>query len=151
MIPDRGFLDETEDDTTGLNYLNARYQDPVLGMFISVDPLVSMTREPYIYAGGNPARYSDPAGLEKGANGEAQAACPPSGCKAHQYGNFDNSGWLSDYYKTGGRVGQSCVAEKTCIQDAIVGVGLAAVLFVAIATGPLIVEAGGLSEAIGAL
>ncbi len=28
---DRGFLDRTEDDTTGLTYLNARYYDPASG------------------------------------------------------------------------------------------------------------------------
>ncbi len=30
--------------STGLNYLNARYMDPALGVFISVDPLVAQTR-----------------------------------------------------------------------------------------------------------
>ena len=60
---DRGFLDQTEDDTTGLNYLNARYQDPVLGMFVSVDPLVAMTRQAYVYGSMNPVVFIDPSGL----------------------------------------------------------------------------------------
>ncbi len=44
-------------------YLNNRYYDPQLGIFLSVDPLVSKTGEPYLYANGNPTTLSDPAGL----------------------------------------------------------------------------------------
>ena len=43
--------------------LNNRYQDPTTGVFVSVDPLVSMTGEPYLYANGNPTTLSDPSGL----------------------------------------------------------------------------------------
>lgn len=50
-------------------FLNNRYHDPSLGVFISVDPLVQMTGEPYIYASGNPTTLSDPTGL-----------CPFEGC-----------------------------------------------------------------------
>ncbi len=50
-------------------FLNNRYHDPTLGTFISVDPLVRMTGEPYIYASGNPTTLSDPTGL-----------CPDAGC-----------------------------------------------------------------------
>lgn len=44
-------------------FLNNRYHDPTLGTFISVDPLVQATGEPYIYASGNPTTLSDPTGL----------------------------------------------------------------------------------------
>ena len=44
-------------------FLNNRYHDPTLGTFISVDPLVASTGEPYIYASGNPTTHSDPTGL----------------------------------------------------------------------------------------
>jgi RHS repeat-associated protein len=64
MPTDHGFVGQIEDDTTGLNYLNARYQDPLTGVFLSVDPLVAKTGEPYIYASGNPSTLSDPSGLE---------------------------------------------------------------------------------------
>lgn len=46
-----------------LVFLNNRYHDPTLGTFISVDPLVAATGEPYIYASGNPTTLSDPSGL----------------------------------------------------------------------------------------
>jgi len=49
----------------GLVYLNNRYHDPTLSAFISVDPLVVQTGEPYIYAGANPVGFSDPSGLGK--------------------------------------------------------------------------------------
>ena len=48
----------------GLNYLNNRYQDPTTGTFISVDPLVAKTGQPYLYAAGNPTTLSDPSGLD---------------------------------------------------------------------------------------
>lgn len=44
-------------------FLNNRYQDPTLGTFLSVDPLVSTTGDPYLYANGNPSTFSDPSGL----------------------------------------------------------------------------------------
>ena len=57
-----GYLGQPE-DTTGLTYLNNRYHNPTLGIFISVDPLVAKTGTPYQYAAGNPTTLSDPSGL----------------------------------------------------------------------------------------
>jgi RHS repeat-associated protein len=51
------------DREPGLTYLNNRHYDPVAGVFLSVDPIVAMTREPYIYGSANPATLSDPTGL----------------------------------------------------------------------------------------
>ncbi len=48
----------------GSNYLNNRHYDPTTGVFISVDPLVTITGQPYIYASGNPTTLSDPTGLD---------------------------------------------------------------------------------------
>ena len=44
-------------------FLNNRHYNPTTGTFISVDPLVTMTGQPYIYGGANPITYSDPSGL----------------------------------------------------------------------------------------
>jgi hypothetical protein len=44
-------------------FLNNRYHDPTLGMFISVDPLVEATADPYLYSSANPITLSDPTGL----------------------------------------------------------------------------------------
>lgn len=46
-----------------LGYLNNRYYDPTVGVFLSVDPLVSSTGDPYLYANGNPTTLRDPGGL----------------------------------------------------------------------------------------
>lgn len=45
-------------------FLNNRYHDPQLGRFISVDPLVSVTRSAYTYSLNKPIAFSDPTGLE---------------------------------------------------------------------------------------
>ena len=47
-------------------FLNNRHYDPTTGVFVSVDPLVTMTGEPYIYGAANPVTYSDPSGLDPG-------------------------------------------------------------------------------------
>jgi RHS repeat-associated protein len=48
---------------TGLIYLRARVYDPATGQFLSRDPAVALTREPYDYAGDNPLTYKDRSGL----------------------------------------------------------------------------------------
>ncbi|MHB8263774.1 MAG: RHS repeat-associated core domain-containing protein, partial [Acidimicrobiales bacterium] len=50
-------------DPTGLVYLINRYYDPSTGQFVSVDPLVSLTNQPYQYVGGDPVNEVDPLGL----------------------------------------------------------------------------------------
>lgn len=50
-------------DPTGLIYLINRYYDPVTGQFISVDPAVGQTLQPFEYAAGNPVSNTDPDGL----------------------------------------------------------------------------------------
>jgi uncharacterized protein RhaS with RHS repeats len=42
--------------------LIGRYYDPSTGQFITVDPLVDQTGQPYAYAGGDPVNDSDPDG-----------------------------------------------------------------------------------------
>ncbi|MHB8263772.1 MAG: RHS repeat-associated core domain-containing protein [Acidimicrobiales bacterium] len=50
-------------DPTGLIYLINRYYDPPTAQFLSVDPLVSITDQPYVYVGGDPVNWVDPLGL----------------------------------------------------------------------------------------
>jgi hypothetical protein len=40
-----------------------RYYDPVTGQFLTVDPLVSQTLQPYVYVGDDSVNEADPAGL----------------------------------------------------------------------------------------
>jgi len=51
-------------DPDGLIYLLNRYYDPGTGQFLSVDPDLAQTQEPYAYAGGDPVINTDPTGDE---------------------------------------------------------------------------------------
>jgi RHS repeat-associated protein len=51
------------DPATGLIYLLNRYYDPTSGQFMSVDPDVAMTGQPYTYTADDPMNESDPTGL----------------------------------------------------------------------------------------
>ena len=53
---------------TGLVYLRNRVYDPSTGQFLSVDPVVAVTEEPYSYAEDNPINREDRTGL--GSEGE---------------------------------------------------------------------------------
>ena len=60
-----GYTGHQWDKDTGLNYMQARYYDPLVGRFLSNDPvgfrdIHSFNR--YAYANNNPYRYTDPNG-----------------------------------------------------------------------------------------
>jgi RHS repeat-associated protein len=62
-----GYTGHVYDAATGLNYMQQRYYDPVLGLFVSVDPMpVDMTNgsnfNRYWYANSNPLTLMDPDG-----------------------------------------------------------------------------------------
>ena len=55
------------DKATGLNYMQARYYDPVIGRFLSIDPIDFTPANPgtfnrYTYALNNPVNHTDPSG-----------------------------------------------------------------------------------------
>lgn len=58
-----GYDGQLTSSDTGLIYLRARTYDPTTGQFMSVDPLVEITRRPYTYAQDNPVNEADPSGL----------------------------------------------------------------------------------------
>lgn len=58
------YAGQYQDDESGLYYMRARYEDPVTGTFLSRDPLVAGTGQPYSYAGDNPISNADPSGLD---------------------------------------------------------------------------------------
>jgi RHS repeat-associated protein len=70
-----------------LIYLRARTYDPVTAQFLSVDPLVDVSDEPYSYAGNNPVNAVDPTGLIP-----APVGCMPlpDCCTTPNYWNFSN-------------------------------------------------------------
>jgi RHS repeat-associated protein len=58
-----GFASQYTDAETGLQYLRKRFYDPESGQFLTRDPIVTTTREPYAYGRDNPLRFIDPSGL----------------------------------------------------------------------------------------
>jgi len=60
----KGFTGQYNDSLSGLDYYNARYYDPVVGRFLSADPIQGNLQgmDPYAYVGGNPETFSDPTG-----------------------------------------------------------------------------------------
>jgi RHS repeat-associated protein len=63
-------------DLSGMIYLIGRYYDPATGQFLSVDPLVHTTRQPYEYASDSPAESTDPSGQGCRGNIENSLKCP---------------------------------------------------------------------------
>ncbi|GAA1287985.1 RHS repeat-associated core domain-containing protein [Saccharothrix xinjiangensis] len=63
----KGFVGGTPDASTGLTHLGAREYDPVLGRFVSVDPVMDPADPQqvhgYTYGNNNPVTNSDPTGL----------------------------------------------------------------------------------------
>jgi RHS repeat-associated protein len=49
-------------DPNGLVYLVNRYYEPGTGQFLSVDPLVDISGQPYAYTGDDPVNGTDPTG-----------------------------------------------------------------------------------------
>ncbi len=75
MGTNKGFTGQYNDSVTGLDYYNARYYDPVAGVFLSADVVQGNGQgmNPYVYVGGNPETMNDPTGNV--------VMCPdPSGC-----------------------------------------------------------------------
>jgi RHS repeat-associated protein len=63
------FAGHPREPATGLHYMQARWQHPGTGSFLSVDPLVASVADPqsfnaYSYARANPVRYVDPTGMQ---------------------------------------------------------------------------------------
>lgn len=64
-----GYTGHVSDSATGLSYMQQRYMDPRLGVFLSVDPVTAYEQpvgqfNRYRYANGNPYRFTDPDGRQ---------------------------------------------------------------------------------------
>ncbi len=86
---DRSYIGQTYDQQSNLSYLNNRHYDPALGSFLSVDPLVSTTGEPYVYGSANPVTLSDPDGLMP-----CVVRSCPDGIPVVHYDRHDMRSWL---------------------------------------------------------
>lgn len=88
----RGFLGKPEDKATGLTTVGAREYDPLIGRFISVDPILD-TADPqsllgFAYANNNPVSMWDPTGLmndhDDGGGGGGSSEPPSSEYPDHE-------------------------------------------------------------------
>lgn len=71
-----GYTGHLADSATGLVYMQQRYYDPIIGRFLSVDPISAYTVgakgfNRYWYAAGNPYRFMDPDGRYVCSGGKA--------------------------------------------------------------------------------
>ncbi|MFE7126576.1 polymorphic toxin-type HINT domain-containing protein [Streptomyces sp. NPDC057617] len=74
----KGFLGATRDDASGYTPLGARLYDPVVGRFLSADPVLDLNdplqTNGYAYAHNNPVTMSDPTGLAISLTASERAA-----------------------------------------------------------------------------
>lgn len=59
-----GYTGNWTDPDTNLIHLRARDYDPTTGQFLSVDPAIDQTRQPYAYAANNPIQLTDHTGRD---------------------------------------------------------------------------------------
>ncbi|MDQ2905104.1 MAG: polymorphic toxin-type HINT domain-containing protein [Chloroflexota bacterium] len=85
MTTSKGFTGQYTDVLTELDYYNARYYDPKVGLFLSADTVQgnSAGMDPYAYVGNNPETLSDPTG---------QMYAPPQGAGGGGGGGSNNGG-----------------------------------------------------------
>jgi RHS repeat-associated protein len=65
-----GYTGHVSDAATGLSYMQQRYYDPMIGRFLSTDPVVSDVNaganfNRYKYAANNPYTFKDPDGRQE--------------------------------------------------------------------------------------
>lgn len=84
-----GYTGHVNDPDTGLVYMQARYYDPAVGRFLSIDPAAPTAGNAYdfgryVYVNNNPINHTDPSGkcLEDLCIGEAIVACAATPCGA---------------------------------------------------------------------
>lgn len=75
-----GFTGHVQDGETGLTYMQQRYYDPILGRFLSIDPVMAYSMpvasfNRYWYAGNNPYAFVDPDGRQSARRTSIGSVC----------------------------------------------------------------------------
>jgi RHS repeat-associated protein len=108
LTQSKGYIGEKFDPETGLQYLHARYYDPVLGRFMTPDwfdptsPGVGTNR--YAYCFDDPVNCSDPSGHDEDHSDEAygESWTPDSSYYTNQSSSGDGSSQLRGTSDTSG-------------------------------------------------
>ncbi|MGW4979042.1 ricin-type beta-trefoil lectin domain protein [Streptomyces mirabilis] len=150
-----GFLGMPGDPATGLDLLGARNYDPVLGRFLTPDP-VFQVGDPnqmggYTYAADNPATGSDPTGYDDWAHSDLNTCAPGFVCGGHtpQKTSSPAPTNTSSGNSGGGGGGGSCHGFFGCTGHYLkkaapyVAVGMVATVVI-IGAGSCTLESGGL-------
>ncbi|WP_235603945.1 RHS repeat-associated core domain-containing protein [Luteimonas sp. JM171] len=104
-----GYTGHVQDAATGLVYMQQRYYDPMLGVFLSVDPVTAYGGDyrhfnRYAYAYNNPYAFTDPdgrvpiavpiaLGVRCGMNAACRAAVATAARKVVQWGSAAVAGY----------------------------------------------------------
>lgn len=110
----KGFIGQYNDGT-GLDYFNARYYDPIVGVFLSADTVQGNAQgmNPYAYVNGNPETDSDPSGrVIVGPGG--QRCYPGVGC----IGGSSDTGSSNGGGSNGGAAGNNADGAAETLQAA---------------------------------
>ncbi len=88
-------------DSSGLIYLINRYYDPGTDQFVSIDPAVEQTGQPYAFTGNNPLNASDPLGLfcigcQIAAQSAVYESSPPATQAVINVTPNGIDGWIAD-------------------------------------------------------
>lgn len=110
---------DSEDEPYGLDYMHARYYDPSLGRFLSIDPVAGKAASPqswnrYAYARNSPMAYVDPTGEDVVLTGTDERA------KAELAGIQDslmNADAASRLYITTGDEGQRLLGIRGDVDE----------------------------------
>jgi RHS repeat-associated protein len=130
-----GYAGQYTDAESGLQYLRARYYDPATAQFLTKDPLVAISQEPYGYVGNNPLNATDPSGLFC-----VGSLCTPKGVGDALGGAWDATGGKAVSYVDDHKVG--------IMQGGSIVLGIAAI-FVSGGTAPLLLAGGSALLAVG--
>jgi RHS repeat-associated protein len=132
----RGWLNQVSDEaSTGLVYLNARYYDPAVARFVSPDPLMNpsdpKTLDPYRYAENNPISFTDATGLFACPAWMPPGVCDASNAAAAASNNAANSKGAPP--STGQKIGAATKGVGKAIWNTIWGVAVEPLLVTQVA------------------
>src|SRR5581483_11516690 len=133
-------------DPTGLTYNINRYYDSSTGQFLTVDPLVEATGQPYAYVNGDPVNGVDPLGLGCGIfnpggciRGAASAVVGAVGTATYAVAHAANAVLPAVHEIAGDVAGLAGICAAVSSETAVGGV----------ACGSIAVIAGGVNASTG--